>query len=255
MMIKSGEALEPVPVQRDRPRGVPRLDRRRGETDGGPAFDVLGRLVAEFAHEARNPLASILASLEAWDAEPEEGWELYRPRIRREAERLTLLMNDVLELARPPRRRWKALSVRLLVEEVIGSAGPAAQAAGVALEAVIAPGATLVEGDPVALQRAVGNLLDNALHHTPRGGAVRVAVRRQGACVAIAVEDSGPGFAAAEIDRVFEPFFSGRRGGSGLGLAIVRKVIAEHRGRVEVSNGADRGAVVSIVLPAAEAAG
>lgn len=243
--------------------GVPPQGAAVGRDDAGPRgggarrsdLEALGRVVAEVAHEARNPLASILANLEAWEGEPQAPFDLYGPRIRREAERLARLTGDLLELARPPRRRWKAVSVRLLVEETVGAAGLPGRAQGVEVEASVGPGTSLVEGDPGALQRALQNVVDNALQHTPRGGRVRVSARREAGEVVIEVDDSGPGFSPGDFKLVFEPFFSRRRGGSGLGLAIVRRVIADHGGRVEVANRPGGGAVASIRLPAVEAAG
>jgi signal transduction histidine kinase len=235
------------------PGGAPAV-RRAGVSKGGRPSDLeaLGRVVAELAHEARNPLASILANLEAWELEPGAEFDLYGPRIRREAERLARLMSDLLELSRPPRRLWKAVSIRLLVEELAGAAQLAARSLGVSVEVRIAPGASLVEGDPGDLRRALQNLVENALQHTPRGGMVRIDTRSEPEGVVIEVGDSGPGFSPEEFDLVFEPFFSRRRGGSGLGLAIVRRIVADHRGRVEVSNLAAGGALASIRLPAPE---
>lgn len=242
--------LPSSPSSRQLAARAPRVE-RAGDSD----LERLGGLVAELAHEARNPLASILAGLEAWQSEPDAGFDVYGERIRRDARRLLGLMQDLLELATPTRRRRKAVSMRLLIEEVVCPAAPAAAARGIEIETVVAPGGGLVEGDPVSLARALGNVVDNALQHVPDGGRVRVAVRSSGGWVELTVADSGPGFPPAELDRVFEPFFSRRRGGSGLGLAIVRRIVSDHGGRIAVANPPDGGAEVTVHLPALESGG
>jgi signal transduction histidine kinase len=109
--------------------------------------------------------------------------------------------------------------------------------------------------DRTRLVRVFENLLENAIQHSPAGGEVAVeaaaatAGGRDG--IECAVCDSGPGFQAEELGRVFDPFFTRRRGGTGLGLSIVQRIVDEHGGRVGAGNRAEGGAILTVWLPAA----
>jgi len=131
--------------------------------------------------------------------------------------------------------------------------------AGVTL-AVHAPPAVLT-ADPIRLRQAVGNLVTNAVRHTPAGGRVTVSSRTEGAAHVIDVADTGPGLSAAEQALVFERFWraeksrSRQTGGSGLGLAIVRKVAEAHGGSASVTSRPGAGATFTLRLPAADRPG
>jgi two-component system phosphate regulon sensor histidine kinase PhoR len=119
--------------------------------------------------------------------------------------------------------------------------------------------ASSVRGDPAKLQDALRNLLENAANHSPEGGRIRMAARREGARIAITVTDEGPGVPPADLTRIFERFYrvdkartrDGRDpGGTGLGLSIVRHLVELHGGRVYATNRPTRGAVFTVELPA-----
>jgi signal transduction histidine kinase len=102
------------------------------------------------------------------------------------------------------------------------------------------------------------NLLENALRHSPPGGTVVVLLEPpapDGSLVRVAIRDAGPGFAAADLPHVFEPFFTRRKGGTGLGLSIVQQIVEQHGGRVEARNDPAGGAEVVVFLPIAPVVG
>jgi signal transduction histidine kinase len=111
-----------------------------------------------------------------------------------------------------------------------------------------------VVADRDRLMRAVQNLIDNSIQHSPPDSVVTIAsrpeMRGKGRVIGIHVRDQGRGFAAEDLGRVFEPFFSRRRGGTGLGLALVQQIVTEHGGEVTASNNAGGGAEVTITIPA-----
>ena len=124
----------------------------------------------------------------------------------------------------------------------------------------VAPEASSVRGDPAKLQDALRNLLENAANHSPEGGRIRMASRREGARIAITITDEGPGVPPADLTRIFERFYrvdkartrDGRDpGGTGLGLSIVRHLVELHGGRVYAANRPARGAVFTVELPEA----
>jgi signal transduction histidine kinase len=110
-----------------------------------------------------------------------------------------------------------------------------------------------ITGDRERLTRAFQNVINNAVHHTREGDSLDVTSRLlkqdRGRYVEICVRDHGPGFNLNDLPRVFEPFFSKRKGGTGLGLSLVQQIVTEHGGEVTARNADDGGAEVVIVLP------
>ncbi|HSB22397.1 MAG TPA: ATP-binding protein, partial [Burkholderiaceae bacterium] len=120
-------------------------------------------------------------------------------------------------------------------------------------------GDVTVDGDPLLLRRAVGNLLDNALDFSPDGGTVEIALARHGRRADVTIRDHGPGIPEFADAKVFEKFFSlarphSKRKSTGLGLAFVRQIAQLHRGRVSLHNADGGGALATLSLPCADAA-
>jgi two-component system sensor histidine kinase MprB len=214
--------------------------------------------VADASHELRTPVASLRANIQTLeDAErlPEADRAALRDDIIQELDELTALVADIVELARGAKPGEAIDDVRL--DEIVAAVVERARTrAGDQLEfsAVLEP--TLVRGEPGRIQRAISNLVDNAIKWSPPGAAVelRLAGRE------LAVRDHGPGFADADLPHVFERFYRARdaRGmpGSGLGLAIVRQAAEAHGGAASAANAPGGGALmrVSFGAPAAASA-
>ena len=163
-----------------------------------------------------------------------------------EAGQLRVLVNDLVELARDGQAAPHVEDVRLdLVAERV-AARAAGRAPGLRYELDCLP--TLVRGDPDALERAVGNLVDNALKWSPPGGRVRIAA----ADGTVEVSDDGPGVPAGDLPYIFDRFYRSAQAralpGSGLGLAIVRRIAGAHDGTVEAIP-LPRGVKFRISLP------
>lgn len=226
--------------------------------------------VSSVSHELRTPLTQIrmLAELLEEEKLPSADERARSTRIiRREAQRLTVLVENILQFARsraaptsPALAEVPAVDVEEVVREALGL-----------LEAVISRGEAAVEVEveepaPRArihregLRRVVGNLLDNALKYGPSGQTVRLSVDAPGGgAVRIRVDDEGPGVPRGEREAIWEPYrrlprdVEGRRPGSGLGLAVVRDLVARYEGSVEVGDAPGGGARFTIRLPAAPA--
>jgi signal transduction histidine kinase len=138
-----------------------------------------------------------------------------------------------------------------ILRRSLDSCRSAAGEAGVALAEDIPPDLAEIERDEGRLEQVFQNLLANAVQLSPRGATVRVRAWAAHGGVACSVEDQGPGLPAGDEDRVFEPFFTRRKGGTGLGLSIVRRIVEEHGGTVAAANRPPGGAVFSVWLPAA----
>jgi heavy metal sensor kinase len=214
------------------------------------------RFVAEASHELRTPLALLKTELELALRHPRSA-EALRAAIASAAEetdRLTLLAEDLLVLARSDegqlRLDSKPVRARDLLDTVARRFERRAQDAGLALEVEAPPELTAL-GDPVRLEQALGNVVDNALRYG--AGTVRLQARAQNGAVELRVSDQGAGFDPEFLPHAFERFSrddGGRvRGSTGLGLAIVQAIARAHGGTAAARNSAGGGAEVTLVLP------
>jgi PAS domain S-box-containing protein len=214
----------------------------------------IGSLVAGVAHEVRTPLFSISATIDAFEGgspqELAEGTRLLRAQVKR----LSNLMSDLLEFGRPSSLPLERGDLDEVVHRAIAQCAGLASETRVAVRTMLPADPILVNRDPRRLEQAFQNLVANAIQHAPSGSEVKVVAqpfRRQGHdFVECRVEDSGPGIPAESLTRVFEPFFSRRKGGTGLGLSIVQRIVEAHGGTVTAANRPAGGAVFTMVLPA-----
>jgi two-component system sensor histidine kinase MprB len=211
------------------------------------------QLVSDASHELRTPIASLKANLEVLlqrerlDAADER--ELTDDLVE-QLDELTLLVEDVVELARngDPAPRLQSVRLDELVSEVVQRMGR--HAGDVRIE-LSTEGPSVVAGEPERLGRAIRNLLENAVKWSPPHGVVEVSV--QGGTVVVA--DHGPGIDPSDLPRVFERFYRSAAArstsGSGLGLAIVKQVAEAHGGSVSAANAPGGGAELRFSLPLA----
>ncbi len=211
------------------------------------------RLVQDAGHELRTPLTSLrtnVYTLRRADRLDDEQQRQVLDDLESETEELTRLIDEVVELATDRRGDEAEEPVELgaLVERV---AARAAQRSGRQVQ--VAADDSVVLGRPMALERAVGNLVENALKFDETGPVVVACSRGR-----VEVVDRGPGFDEADLPHVFDRFYRSTaarsRPGSGLGLAIVADIVAQHGGTVAAGNRSGGGAVVTIVLPTTELA-
>ena len=237
-------------IETDRPDELGRLARTFNTT-----LDALERsveaqrhLVADASHELRTPIASLRANIQTLEhAErlPEEERASLRADILSELDELTSLVADIVELARGAKPGELVDDVRVdeIVEDVAARARARA-ADGLTLDVVTEP--TLVRGEPERIQRAISNLVDNALKWSPEDGTVEIELAGGG----VSVRDHGPGFAEADLPHVFERFYRADSAralpGSGLGLAIVRQAAEAHGGQAQAANAPGGGALLRV---------
>jgi signal transduction histidine kinase len=212
---------------------------------------------ADASHELRTPLTVIRASVEHLRRNADRpvgdvGDALVD--IDDEVEQLTGLVEDLLLLARSDSGAVTLEQVLLHLDDVAADAAAAlaqpAAAAGVRVE--VDPEPTTAVGDPARLRQLVMILVDNAIRHSPRGGAVRVVIRPESGAASVAVEDAGPGVPAEDRQRVFDRFWrapGAPAGGTGLGLAIAKWIAEHHDGSISVDESAAGGARFEVRLP------
>ncbi len=217
----------------------------------------LRRFVADASHELRTPLAAVRAYAELFTrgaAERPADLERSMAGIARESERMSLLVEDLLLLARLDEGRpLEQKPVRL--DELVREAVDAAHAVDPERPLDATLGEAVVLGDGNRLRQVVDNLLANARAHTPAGTPVHVTVEAVGGRAVLTVRDEGPGLDPAHSEQVFQRFYrsdesrSRASGGVGLGLAIVAGVAEAHGGRATVESEAGQGAAFRVELP------
>jgi two-component system sensor histidine kinase MprB len=215
------------------------------------------QLVADASHELRTPLTSIRTNIEILQQQgPQmdaEDHSRLLSDVVEQIEDLTHLVNDLIDLARgdEPYRETEDVRLDLLVEEVVERARRTA--APNLLQMDLEP--TVVAGVPARLERAVSNLIDNAVKYSPPGKPVKIVLRGQ----QLTVRDRGPGISEQDLPHVFDRFYRGAeargRPGSGLGLAIVRQVAIQQGGNVTAEVAPGGGTLMRLRLPDAEALG
>jgi two-component system phosphate regulon sensor histidine kinase PhoR len=216
--------------------------------------------ISNVSHELRTPLAGIKAAAETLQEgaleDPAAARE-FLGHIQRETDRMTQLVEELLELSRiesgAAPMHFAQLDVAGLVTDTVRRFAQQAERAGVSLGADVANGELTIIGDAERLERALGNLVANALKFTARGGTVSVAARGSGGFVEISVIDTGIGIEPEQQGRVFERFYKADRGrggtGIGLGLAIVKHIVLGHEGTVAVESRPGRGSTFTMRLP------
>jgi signal transduction histidine kinase len=199
----------------------------------------LGELAAGVAHELRNPIGMISSAaqlLTVAEGLAERDRELLGV-VQREATRIEATVSEFVNFAVPPRPSLVPVDARALIERVATMLRPEAERRRIALDVSAGGDLPKFSGDPELLFRALTNLVLNALQVQGEGGGVEIRAQREPAGVAIAVADRGPGIAEADVERVFQPFFSRRTGGTGLGLSIVQRIVAANGGRIRLATG------------------
>jgi len=218
-------------------------------------------MVSDVAHELRTPVSNIRGWLEAAQDGVAQPDREFVNSLLEEATLLTRIIADLSDLSAAEagelRLHPERIDLRELLEVVRGAHQPAADAAGVALR-VDAQGT--ITADPIRVRQAVGNLVSNAIRHSPRGGEVLISAAPREDGIAIVVSDAGDGIPPEHHEHVFDRFWRAEQsrartsGGSGLGLAIVRRLAEAHGGAAIVESAVGAGARFTLWLPCRAAA-
>lgn len=222
------------------------------------SFGAVRRFSADAAHELRTPLTILKGEIEVALASAKGAGEIRGTLTSclEEVDRLNAVIEDLLLMARMEGNALSIPPAPVDLAEVLQDAAPAlnelaARAGNRLTIAVAAP--VHVEGYDTLLFRLVFNLAENAIKYTPAGGAIDVALERQGGLAVLQVKDTGPGIAAEEQEHIFDRFYRGdpaREGnGTGLGLALVRSIAQLHHGQVLLSSAVGQGSCFRVTLP------
>ncbi len=218
-------------------------------------MSLLGSLVAGVAHEVRNPLFGISSIIDAFETRFSDRTEYlrYTSVLRDEIGRLTILMEELLEYGKPFRGDLYLVSMEEMVARSIKACMPGAEVAQVNLKTDVEEALPKVRIDRRRLSKVFVNLIENAIQHSPQKSTVTIEARRiadgNNEWVECAIKDSGAGILADDLPKIFEPFFSKRRGGTGLGLAIAHRIMQEHGGKLIAGNNPEGGACMIARFP------
>jgi two-component system OmpR family sensor kinase/two-component system sensor histidine kinase BaeS len=217
--------------------------------------DQRRNLLADVAHELRTPLSVIQATTEGILDGLYPADRAHIEPVLEETRVMARLLDDLQTLSTAEagmlRLHREQAEAEHLVADAMAAVRPRAESGGVTLLRRVDPGLPTLSVDPVRLGQVLANLLQNAVRHTPRGGAVTVSVALESdGRVGVAVADTGSGIPADVLPHVFDRFVkSGDAGGAGLGLAIARSLVQAHGGEIGATSQAGRGTTVRFVIP------
>jgi signal transduction histidine kinase len=215
---------------------------------------LVGRFARAIVHDLKNPLTiiGIAADLACGERCSAENRKMVQDRIRRQIERITSLVNDILDFTRGPQAEapLTVMDYAPFVASIAEELAPELELKTVTLERENEPTSVRLAMNPRRLSRVFHNLIWNAVDAMPEGGRVRLRFHVTDAEVATEIADTGPGIAPEIADRLFEAFATfGKAKGTGLGLAICQRIVQEHHGRISARNQPGGGAVFAFSLP------
>lgn len=234
------------------------LEEMREELEGR---DYAATFVQTLTHELKSPLAAIRATSEllAENNMDEAQRRKFTENLRQECERTEHLIRQLLHLAEVERQKSLQNRKEFALLDVVGRAckevAAAAEAKGIAWDIVPVPDSSPMYGDAALIQRAVTNLLENAVDFAPPDSEIKISFREEDAQHHLTIEDRGPGIPDYAVPRLFERFYSlkhkqtGRKG-SGLGLCFAKEAAELHGGTLTLRNGEVDGAIAELILPA-----
>ena len=218
----------------------------------------LGQLTGGLAHEIKNPLSTINVNLQLLaedlarhDDEQHRRWLRRLTSVQEETHRLRGILDDFLRFAGKYELNLQRVDLRRMVEELTDFFAPQAEAAKVILRTALPEAATHCLLDEKLIKQAVLNLMINAVEAMPEGGELLVKVAANRSQALLEIIDTGPGIPPEKLPKIFEVYYSTKKGGTGLGLPTTRRIVREHNGTIRVESEPGKGTRFIITLPAA----
>ncbi len=217
-------------------------------------LSALGQMAAGVAHEIGNPLSSLATRLSLLERRTEPDYVRESVALLRgQIERIRRIVHGISLFARSRKQEWTLWSLNDVVTDTLEIVRLDRRAKRIRFATRFARPSPNVRGVKDQITQVLLNLLLNAAEASAEGGEVTIATGERGEWVMIQVSDQGAGISAADLDRLFEPFFSTKAKGTGLGLSISYSLVNAHGGRIEVESEAGRGSTFTVVLPAVSA--
>jgi two-component system, NtrC family, sensor kinase len=214
-------------------------------------FAQVGEMAAEMAHEFKRPLASIRSAVSLLEQEYElnDQAQSLLAAVDGQLGKLTETMQDLFALAKPVDLETEPVELPDTVDSALAQLTGLVDMSGRRVVRHYDPATPAVHGDRHRIEQAVLNVMLNAVEAMDAGGVVTVTVRPAGEAVELEFRDTGPGIPESEIEKVILPFYSTKPAGTGLGLPLVARVVAAHRGELDIQSEPGVGTTVRIVLP------
>lgn len=213
-------------------------------------LSIIGQMAASVAHEIKNPLASIKGAVEIIGDErtPAEQKREFRAIALSEIKRTDGTIKEFLAFARPRESRMEKLD---LSQSLVASARQIEVQTSAKQVRIITdiPNQIYINGDSEKIHQAVINLLLNALEASPHNSQISLSLSARHNSAEVVIADRGAGIAAADLERVFEPFYTTKASGTGLGLAVVKAIVENHDGSIEISSQPGVGTTVTVSIP------
>ncbi|HYO08705.1 MAG TPA: ATP-binding protein [Tepidisphaeraceae bacterium] len=216
----------------------------------------IGSLTGGLAHEIKNPLSTVQLNLQLLKEDLEPGNSAYSrlvsrlDTVHRETSRLREILDDFLRYAGRIELDPRPTELNAVLEELVDFFTPQAQLQRVQLRLKKHPGPLVARVDQRLLKQAVLNLLINGLQAIPDGGGELIlALRAEGRSAVIDVIDTGAGIEPDKVARIFQAYYTTKRGGTGIGLAMAKRIAEEHGGRIAVRSEVGKGSDFSITIP------
>jgi signal transduction histidine kinase len=218
---------------------------------------VVGRLASAIAHEIRNPLNYINLSLDHLrkkfqpeDESKKENFDKLTKQLKIEVDRINQQITDFLRYSRPIKLNLTPMNIRSVVEDSLRIIEPQAEETNIKISLIERENIPNVLGDSDVLRSVFNNLFINATQAMEKtGGNLNIILSSDEEYVKIEVKDTGNGIPEANLEKIFEPYFSTKETGTGLGLAIVKRIIDDHNGKIEVESEENVGATFIVELP------
>ena len=211
-------------------------------------------VMADIAHELRNPLAVLQGRLEGMLDGVYPRDEAQISAVLEETRLLARLVDDLRTLSHAESGtltlQKESTDLAILLDEAVRSVSMDSTAGQVSIRLAVAPDLPLIDVDPLRIREVTTNLLSNALRHTPPGGAVSVEAVRRAESIVVTVSDNGAGIGGEELPKIFDRFYKGTGSrGSGLGLTIARNLVVAHGGEIRAESRAGQGTTITFTLP------
>lgn len=230
-----------------------KLEERLGEAEH---LSKIGQLASGMAHEIRNPLNFINLTIDhlrmdykPGDSEKKAEFEELALNIKTEIARLNRLLGNFLDYGKPIKLDIQTASLEDVIKEAISIADYKIREQNIKLNTDFSKNIPPLNLDKEQIKACILNVVSNAIQAMPSGGRLFISTAVSDGFVSLRIKDTGEGIKEADIDKIFNPYFTTKTAGIGLGLAITKRIIEEHKGRIDVESSYRNGAVVSIQFP------
>lgn len=243
----TGEFMGSVHVVRD----ITELKQLQEKVGMSEKMAALGEVAAKVAHEIRNPLVSVGGFAKRLEKKLDGNLKEYAGIIVKEVSRLEGILKEILGFVKEVRLAREQVNMNDIVEDIIRLMQSDINERGISLQKEY-QAVPEVFVDPNRTKEAIVNIITNAVQALQGTGTITVRTYASGDDVVLEVRDTGKGIPAAEMNSIFNPFFTTKSSGTGLGLAITHRIIQEHDGRIEVESEVDKGTVFRVYIPIKE---